>query len=254
MRFRIIFSLAVLLCLCGCMEGKNISTIGNSILGAARPSEAEIVRGLKEALTIGAKEGAAALAKNDAFYKSAYKILLPEDAQIIVNNIAKIPGGQEKLDAAIMRINRAAESASDKAAPIFSAAISNMTVSDGIGILTGPDNAATEYLRKNTRAELVKAYRPSIQSALDEPLVAGVSAQSSWNLLKNSYNSVASSTVGRLAGMSAVQSDLSEYVLGKAVDAMFLKIADEEREIRANPLAYSSSVIKKVFGYAKGIK
>lgn len=252
LRFLIFLLLPALLC--GCVSGTGLSSIGDAIKSSARPSDADIVSGLKEALSIGARQGSAALSKNDAFYKSAYKILLPEDAQVIMNNIARIPGGQAKLDDAIMRINRAAESAAETAAPIFTAAISKMSVSDGIGILTGADNAATEYLRKNTRAELVEAYRPSIQAALDEPLVAGVSAQSSWNVLKSSYNSLAASAVGKLTGLEAVQSDLGEYVVGKAVDAMFSQIAVEEASIRANPLEYSSAVIKKVFTYAKNVK
>lgn len=254
MRLKIMVCIAAFTLLCGCIEGKNLSSIGDNILGAARPSEAEIVSALKEALTIGAKEGAQALSKNDAYYKSIYKILLPPDADGIIKHIARIPGGQKKLDDVLLGINRAAESAAASAAPIFANAISGMSVRDGMNILTGPDNAATAYLQKSTRSALLDAYRPNMQAALAKPVLAGVSAQDSWSLLMGSYNKLAGSLAGQIAGMNAVHSDLGEYVLEKAVDAIFLKIADEEKAIRANPLNYSSSIIKKVFGYAKNAK
>lgn len=250
MRFKCALGLIVLMLLSGCKAGNIMSRVSQG--DGLQPSNTEIVSGLKEALSIGAERGAKSLSQTDGYYKSVYKILLPPEADSIINNIAKIPGGQQKVDDVVLRINRAAESAAEKAAPIFVDAISGMTVQDGMDILTGGDDAATQYLRKTTRAKLVDAYRPTVQSALSEPVIAGISAQSSWNTLAGSYNAVAGSTVGKIAGMQNVQSDLGEYVLDKSVDAMFLQIANEEKEIRANPLGYSSSLIKKVFGYAKG--
>lgn len=252
MRLKSIFGLMLLTLASGCNAEKLMSLATQG--GALAPNNTEIVSGLKEALSLGAEQGAKALSQQDAFYKSAYKILLPPEADTIITNIAKIPGGQGMVDDVVLRINRAAESAAASAAPIFVDAITSMSVQDGMDILTGADDSATQYLRKSTSSKLMDAYRPTVASALNEPVLAGISAQSSWNQLAGNYNKVATSALGKLAGMQAVQADLSEYVLDKSVDSMFQQIAGEEKEIRDNPLGYSSDIIKKVFSYAKSAK
>ncbi|MDR2884110.1 MAG: DUF4197 domain-containing protein [Deferribacteraceae bacterium] len=259
--------IATLLALGGCITGQQAASIKDVVSGlyagggsaqntavsnSLVPSTEEIAAGLKEALKVGSKDAASALSASGGYYKNdAYKILLPPDAEKIVTNISKIPGGQRMLDDVVLRINSSAESAAKTAAPIFVDAISDMSITDAVGILKGSDTSATEYLKSTTTTDLKDAYRPYMQEALAEPLVAGISADKSWNTLKTSYNKVAGSFVGSFAGMETVESDLDEYVLDQAIQGMFGEVAVQEKEIRANPMAYTSDIIQRVFGYAK---
>ena len=131
-----------------------------------------------------------------------------------------------------------------------------MTVGDGVAIVTGKDNAATEYLKKKTYEQLVSLYKPKISAALDQKLVGGMSANEAWEKLTATYNKAGGTAnkVSSIFGKEAVKEvdiDLAQYATEKALDAVFLKIADEEAEIRDKPLEYSSDIIRKVFGSRK---
>ncbi len=211
-------------------------------------TNAENVSGLKSSLDIGIEKAVGILGTENGFYNDAVlKLLLPIEAQPIIDNIKLIPGGQKLVDKAVLMLNRSAEDAVKEATPIFKTAIKNMSFTDVMGVLFGGENAATQYLRANTYNELKVAFAPKINESLAKPLLANVSTNDSWNLLTNGYNSVASSPIGSIAGLKKVDVNLVNYVTGKALDALFIKIAMEEKAIRTDPVARVSTLLKRVF-------
>lgn len=209
----------------------------------------EIVGGLKDALLVGTDSSVNRLSAIDGYLKDqAVKILLPPEAKTITDNISKLPGGQKLVDDVIVRINRAAEDAAKGAKPIFVNSIREMTFADALQILKGPNNAATSYFKTKTTQQLAELYRPKIRESLNKNLVAGISTQQSWNELTNSWNKVAGSTVGKIAGMKTVDVKLEDYLLQKALDGLFLKIEDREKDIRTNANARVTGLLKRVFG------
>lgn len=212
-------------------------------------TEADVSGGLKEALTTGAKNAAAKLSAENGYYGDlAVKILLPDEAKTIVDNISRIPGGDKLVQDVILRINRAAEDAAKDAAPIFVNSITHMSVADAFGILRGADNAATMYLRKTTYKDLYNLYRPKIQASTDKKIVGNMSTTESWNALTSKWNSLANSVAGKIANFRPVNTDLNDYLTNKALDGMFLKIAGEELKIRKNVSARVTPLLQRVFG------
>jgi hypothetical protein len=212
-------------------------------------TQSEIIAGLKEALIVGANKSVDILGATDGYYKDELvKILLPPEADIIVENIGRVPGGQQLIDDVLLRINRAAEDAVSEAKPIFVNSIKSMTINDAVGILQGENNAATMYLHRTTYDGLFKLYQPKIQTSLDKKLVGNVSTLQSWNALTSKWNDVAGSLVGQIAGLKPVETKLDEYLTGKALDGLFLKIEEEEKLIRKDPAARASALLKRVFG------
>jgi hypothetical protein len=225
---------------------------GGGGAAAFTPSTEQMVSALKEALKKGAEGAGAELSVSGAFYNNlARKIPLPPEAKPIIDNISKIPGGQQQINDLVLRINTAAESASKKVAPIFSNAITSMTFSDAANILKGSNTAATEYLQRTTTNPLKNAFRPELNNALNEPIIAGISAQRAWDTLVGNYNTVANSTVGRLANMQRVNADINEFVLDKALTAVFAQMGDVEKNVRANPVQFLTDIATKVFNWAK---
>jgi len=212
-------------------------------------TNAENISGLKSSLSVGIEHAVSNLGVEDGFYKNAaFKLLLPPEAQTIVDNAKLIPGGQALVDKAILSLNRSAEDAVKEATPIFKTAITSMTITDAMGILFGNNNAATEYLKKTTYSQLRAAFAPKIKASLDKPLVANVSTTKTWNSLTSGYNTVAGSTVGSISGLKKVNVNLENYVTEKALDALFMKVAAEESAIRTNPAARVNDLLKRVFG------
>jgi hypothetical protein len=224
--------------------------VAQQTLDEDRPlTQSEIIAGLKEALIVGAGKSVDILGATDGYYKDELaKILLPPEADIIVDNIGRVPGGQQLLDDVLLRINRAAEDAVSEAKPIFVNSIRSMTITDAVGILRGEDNAATMYLHRTTYDELLGLYQPKIQTSLDKKLVGNVSTAQSWNTLTSKWNEVAGSLVGQIAGLKPVETKLDEYLTGKALDGLFLKIEGEEKLIRKDPAARATALLKRVFG------
>ena len=197
-------------------------------------SNADIVSGLKEALNTGTQASTNKLSSVDGFLKdAAVKILLPPEAQKVEKTLRSLGMGN-LVDNAITSLNRSAEDASKKAAPIFLSAIKNMSITDALGILKGGDTSATSYLRKSTTDQLTAAFRPVIDSSL-----AKTGATKHWSTLFNTYNKVS---------LTKVNPDLTAYVTDKAMAGIFYYVAAEEKNIRKDPGAYASSIIKKVFG------
>ncbi|MBP6610946.1 MAG: DUF4197 domain-containing protein [Paludibacter sp.] len=212
-------------------------------------TNAENISGLKSSLDVGIESAVSKLGVENGFLSdAALKILLPKEAQPIIDNIKLIPGGQDLVNKAVLSLNRSAEDAVKEATPIFKNAIKSMTISDAVGILFGAENAATEYLRKTTYTELKAAFAPKVKASLGKPLVANISTTQTWNTLSSGYNSVAKSTVGKIAGLQSVAVNLEDYATEKALDALFVKITEEEKSIRTNPMARVNDLLKRVFG------
>jgi len=214
-------------------------------------TESEIVKGLKEALSVGTVSSVKVLNTTNGYFKdNAVKILLPKEANVIVDNIRKVPGlGQKTIDDLVLRMNRSAEDAAKEAKPIFINAITSMTIQDGMSILKGNNTAATTYLRNKTYNKLLSSFKPKINTSLNKKLVGNVSTNKAWTDITTIYNKVAP-----FIGKPKVNTNLADYVAKKALDGLFFKVADEEKKIRANPYNYVSNIIKKVFGYAKNNK
>ncbi|HHU35995.1 MAG TPA: DUF4197 domain-containing protein [Treponema sp.] len=221
-------------------------------------TNADTIAALREALVEGAKSASATLsAENGYFGNELFKILLPPEAKPMVDSISKIPQGKKLVDDVVLRLNRSAEEAAKDVVPIFKDAITSMTITDGIAIVKGGDRAATDYLERKTRSRLHALYQPKVDAALTKPLVMKVSAKKSWNTLSTAYNkagtfvNAAAALKGSKEPMPPVNVDLAGYATDKALDGLFLMIAQEEGKIRENPLKYSSAIIQKVFGALK---
>lgn len=212
-------------------------------------TEADVIAGLKQALKVGTDTAVKNLAVTNGYYGDALvKISMPPEAQTILANLNKLPGGQKLVSDLELRINRSAEDAAKEAAPIFANAITSMSVADAWGILRGADTAATAYLRKSTYQSLLTLYKPKIKSSIDKPLVAGISTTQSWNTLTSKWNVVANSPVGALSNLKPVNTQLDDYLTRKALDGLFLKVAQEEKSIRKDPMARVTDLLKRVFG------
>ena len=212
-------------------------------------TQTEIIAGLKEALVVGTGKSVDILGVTDGYYRDEMvKILLPPEADIIVNNISKIPGGSQLLEDVLLRINRAAEDAVSEAKPIFVNSIKSMTINDAVGILRGENNAATQYLRRTTYEGLFQLYKPKIKTSLDKKLVGNISTEQSWNTLTGKWNEIAGSLVGQVAGFKTENVELDEYLPRKGLAGLFLKIEAEEKLIREDPVARVTNLLKRVFG------
>jgi len=242
---RKLFIATSILLFASCAELNNIVKSA----GTAPLTETEVINGLKEALITGATNSSRILsAENGYFADAAVKILLPDEARIIVNNISRIPGGDRLVEDVILRINRAAEDAAKEAAPIFISSIRQMTVRDGFNILRGADNAATGYLKNTTYRELYSLYKPKLEASTSKNIVGNVSTMDSWNTLTRQWNELANSVVGRLAGFTPVNTDLNDYLTTKALDGIFLKVEGEEFKIRKDVKSRVTPLLQRVFG------
>lgn len=209
---------------------KNLTGTGGSSL-----TNDEIIKGLKEALTIGSKNSSDKASQTDGFYKNPQiKIPFPKEAQQMEQTLNNLGMSQQTKDF-VKALNRAAEDAAKKAAPIFADAITKMTITDGINIVKGGDDAATQYLKQTTSAPLKEAFKPVVKSSLQK-----VEITKYWKPLISSYNKVPM--------VKKVNPDLEEYVTLKAMDGLFTLLAQEELKIRKDPLSRTTDLLKKVFG------
>jgi len=198
-------------------------------------TESEAGEGVRQALSQGVATAILNLNKQDGFFgNAAYKIFFPPDARKIERTLRDVGlGGQ--VDKAILQINRAAEDAVGYAKPIFVNAIKQMTIADAFNIIRGGDTAATGYFRSKTKDQLLAAFRPSVQESLDK-----LQATRYYGDAVNLYNKIPTT--------AKLNPDLTAFVVNKATDALFDQIALEESNIRANPVARTTEILKKVFG------
>lgn len=209
-----------------------LQQIANEALN--EPSLGEIGNGLKEALNKGVSNGVNSLSARDGYFKSAYKILLPEEARKVTDRLKAVPGFSTLENDLLEKINRGAEDAAKDAGPIFVSAIRAMTFQDATNILMGADNAATEYLHKTTYQQLYTSFNPTIVNSLDK-----IGANDLWKKAADAYN--------KIPLVTKVNNDLGDYVTTEALKGLFAKIETEEKNIRRNPVARSSALLKKVF-------
>lgn len=199
-------------------------------------SNEDIVAGLKEALSVGAQNGANKLSAVDGFFaNAAIKVLMPPEAKKVENTL-RSAGMGKLVDNAILSMNRAAEEASKSAAPIFVDAVKSMSFQDALGILKGSDTAATGYLRGKTISALTTAFRPVIESALQK-----TEATKYWKTAFDAYNKLPTT-------FNKINPDLPAYVTEKSLGGMFYQVAQEEQKIRKDPAARVTDILKKVFG------
>ena len=187
-------------------------------------------------------------AENGYYGDEAIRILLPDEAKVIVDNISRIPGGDKLVQDVVLRINRAAEDAAKDVAPIFVNSVKQMTIRDAFNILNGADNAATGYLRATTYNDLYALYKPKIQASTEKKIIGSVSTKDSWVALTGKWNSLANSVAGRIASLKPVNTDLDDYLTNKALNGMFMKVEMEELKIRKDVSARVSPILKRVFG------
>jgi hypothetical protein len=209
-----------------------------SLPSATSVSQAEASQAIREALDKGVGKGISFLNKTDGFFgNNVYKLFLPPEAQKIENTLRNIGMGSI-VDRAILQINRAAEDAVGYASPIFVDAIKEMTIADAINIVKGQPDAATQYFRQKTTQKLVNAFTPIVKQSLDK-----FSATKYYGDVVSTYNNFPTT-------LNKINPDLPSYVVDKAVNALFDQIAQEEANIRANPVARTTEILKKVFGWA----
>ncbi len=202
---------------------------------AANLSDADVGKGLKEALAQGTQKAVTALGRTDGYFgNQAVRILLPESLQKVEAPL-RLAGQGKLVDDLVLAMNRAAEKAVPQAASILSDAVRAMTMQDAHGILSGPQDSATQYFRTSSGAKIGEMMQPIIAKSMDSVGVA------------KAYNRLTASPLAASLAQS-YGLDLNGYVNAKAQDGLFTLIAKEEQNIRANPAARGTDILKKVFG------
>ena len=203
-------------------------------LGITAPSTEEVAEGLKEALTNGASKGSDIVSKIDGYYKNPeIKIPFPPEVAKVETRLRQVGMGAE-VDRFIEALNRGAEEAAKEAKPIFVSAIRQMTIADAWAILKGEKDAATKYLTKTTTSQLTEKFKPVVQTALEK-----VNATKYYSDLVTAYN--------KIPLVQKVNPNLDDYATEKAIAGLFVMVAKEEKNIRENPGARTSALLKKVF-------
>lgn len=222
-------------------KAKSASSSSSSSASIAGLSNDDIASGLKEALQKGVTEGVKQLsAVNGYFSDPLVKILFPPEAQKIESTLRGLGMGS-LCDKVILSLNRAAEQAAGKAAPVFVDAIKKMTLQDASSILLGSDTAATAYFEKSTTPELTARFKPVIDSSLQS-----VGATNYWSQVMTEYN--------KIPLVKKINPDLGAYATQKAIEGLFVKVAAEEKKIRSQAGARTTPLLQKVFGYAQQAK
>jgi len=206
-----------------------------SALDLSEISNRDAVAGLKEALAKGTSTAVGKLGVENGFFgDERVRILLPESMKKTENLMRRLGMGKQ-ADELILRMNRAAEAAVPEAQAVFVDAITAMSVADARAILTGGDDAATRYFRRTMSDPLTRRFHPIVVHAMEKVQLA------------ESYDRFAS-RASRLGLVKKGDANLEDYITGRALDGLFLMIAEEEKRIRANPAQEASSILRKVFG------
>ena len=198
-------------------------------------SNKDAVSGLKQALTDGSAAAVGLLGKENGFFGNPkVKIPLPPALEK-VEGALRMMGKKQQADDLVLAMNRAAEAAVPEAKALLVDAVKKMSVQDAKGILTGGDTAATDYFRRTTQGQLTQRFLPIVKKATDR---VGLAQQ---------YNSLA----GQGASFGLVgkdESTVESYVTKKALDGLYLMIAEQEKQFRQNPMGAASGIVQKVFG------
>ena len=197
--------------------------------------DSTIASGLKDALAVGTKNAVSLVSKQNGYFgNAAIKILLPDNIQKAAELAGKV-GYQKEVDAFMLSMNRAAETAAPKASAYFADAITGMSIDDARKILSGGNTAATEYFKSKTAAKLYEEFKPSVAESMNQ---VGVT---------RSYNAMMSK-VPTVPFAKPESVDLNHHVTTKALDGLFYMVGQEEQKIRTNPTAQTTDLLKKVFG------
>lgn len=222
----------------GGLFGKIIKAVTETTAGTSGSgglTSSEIASGLKEALRIGVSNGSAQASALDGYFKNPLlKIAFPPEAQNVAAKLRQL-GFNKQVDQFELSLNRAAEDAAKKAAPVFIKAVTSMSIQDAVGILRGQNDAATQYLRRTSGQQLVTEFTPIIDSTLKKN-----NATRYYTDLVTIYNRIP-------LVQKKVNPNLTEYATGKAVDGLFILVAQEEQKIRENPAARVTDLLKRVF-------
>lgn len=234
---KIVIICSTLVLLVSCAEMTKVMEDVNSAMetGETPLSNGEVISGLKEALTIGTKNSTSLTSKLDGYYKNPEIFIpFPEEAIKVKEKVESL-GMKKQVDEFVMTMNRAAETASKEATPIFVNAVKEMTIADGFAILKGEDNAATMYLKDKTSGQLKVKFNPVVKNAIDK-----VHVTKYWNPVINTYN--------KIPFIDKQNPNLDDYITTKAMDGLFIMIEKEEKKIRKDPLARVTDILKRVFG------
>ena len=212
---------------------KKVSEKAESLINTdVKLTESEIVEGLIEALKRGCSFSVNVSSAEGGFNNNKLiKIPFPDES--VKNNLLNI-GFSENVNQFEESMNRSAEIASQKALPVLEKAVSKMTINDALNILNGEDNAATIYLKNSTYQYLYYEFYPIVSIAMEKSEIS-----KKWNLLINQYN--------RIPFVKKIYPDIEDYITTKTIDGLFVLIAEHEKEIRTNPEARVTHILKRVF-------
>lgn len=237
---KLLLACALMISVSSC-QSQNLGNIlkqANDVLGgynSATLTTEEIGRGLKEALTVGIKNSSLKASALDGYLgNQTIKLLFPPEAQKVEQKLRSLGLGNE-CDKFIAALNRGAEKAAEKAVPVFVDAITQMTIQDALGILRGEKDAATNYLKRTSSIALANAFAPIMQDAINS-----TGATKLYGDIANTYN--------KIPFQQKINPDLQQYATQKAIDGLFLLVAQEEQKIRDNPAARVSDLLRRVFG------
>jgi hypothetical protein len=195
----------------------------------------DVAQGLKEALIKGISKGADLVSQTDGYFKNPeIKIPFPPEVKKVEDRLRQLGLGNE-VDKFVMTLNHGAEDAAREAKPIFIEAIKSLTIQDAWAILRGEQDAATQYLSRTTSALLKEKFKPVIQNSLNK-----VNATRYYGEIITRYN--------QIPFVQKVNPDLDDYATDKAIEGLFIMIAKEEKNIRQNPVARTTEILKRVFG------
>ena len=225
--------------------GKSSTNLSSTTLSAL--SQDQMVGGLKDALGKGLQNAIANLGHDGGFLTNlSVKIPLPEKLQTVEKTLRVLK--QEKLaDDFVATMNHAAEQAVPQAASVFGDAVKQMSIDDAKTILTGPPDAATQFFRRTTQTNLYARFLPIVQTATAK---TGVTSAYKNMVAKVGGGGALGGTLGGLANsyLGADALDVDAYVTNKTLDGLFKMVADEEKNIRENPVARTTDLMRKVFG------
>ena len=236
-KFYAVLILGVFLIGCGVVDLSSLPTATTTTPVKPQLTNDEVIKGLKEALTVGIKNAVDSSAVLDGFFKNPeIRLPFPPDAMKVKEKALNL-GMQGQVEKFETTLNRAAEEAVKEALPIFKNAILNMSIQDGFGILKGGNGAATKFLKDKTSDSLAVAFLPKVKNATSK-----VQLTSYWNPIITKYNAAVA-----LTGGEKINPDLDAYVTQLAIQGLFKLVEKEENKIRKDPGARVTDLLMKVF-------
>ena len=200
-------------------------------------SETKVASGLKQALQVGSENAVKIVGKPNGYFENqAIKIGMPKDLHLLESGMRELGFGP-KIDEFILSMNRSAEAAAPAARKIFIDAILTMSFEDAKRILSGDNTAATQYFKEKTTGQLTDAFTPVVKKTMGEN---GVVKQ--YDALTEQYKSIPFAKSQSL--------DIDHYVVSKALDGLFYELGEQEKQIRTNPAARTTDLLKEVFAHA----